>query len=105
MVWGPPMTDISLRAPFEYDLFSPEVQEDPYPVYEWLLAQGPVYHNERRDFYAVARFDDVETALRDWQRFSSSAGVRLDDLLELQGPSIIAMVPPRHRELRQVATP
>jgi hypothetical protein len=70
-----------------------------------LLAQGPVYYNERRDFYALARFDDVEAALRDWQGFSSSAGVRLDDLLELQGPSIIAMVPPRHRQLRQVVQP
>ena len=50
-------------------------------------------------------FDDVAAALRDWERFSSLAGVRLDDLLELQGPSIIAMVPPRHRALRQVIRP
>jgi len=92
-------------APFEYDLFSHDIQEDPYPVYEWLHAQGPVYRNERRDFYALTRFDDVAAALRDWQRFSSSAGVRPDDLLELQGPSIIAMVPPRHRELRQLVQP
>jgi hypothetical protein len=99
------MTSTSLRASFEYDLFSPEVQEDPYPIYEWLLAQGPVYRNERRDFYALTRFDDVAAALRDWQGFSSSAGVRPDELLELQGPSIIAMVPPRHRELRQVIQP
>jgi cytochrome P450 len=99
------MTNSITRAPFEYDLFSPAVQEDPYALYEHLLAQGPVYYNERRDFYALARFDDVDAALRDWQGFSSSAGVRLDDLLELQGPSIIAMVPPRHRQLRQVVQP
>ena len=99
------MTDTSTVAPFEYDLFSHEVQEDPYPVYEWLHTQGPVYKNEQRDFYALTRFEDVAAALRDWQRFSSSAGVRLDDLLELQGPSIIAMVPPRHRELRQLIQP
>jgi cytochrome P450 len=99
------MTNAITRAPFEYDLFSPEVQEDPYAVYAHLLAQGPVYYNERRDFYALARFDDVEAALRDWQGFSSSAGVRPDDLLQLQGPSIIAMVPPRHRQLRQVVQP
>ncbi len=95
------MTEASVRSPFEYDLFSADIQEDPYPTYERLLAHGPVYHNERRDFYALARFADVDAALRDWRRFSSSAGVRLDDLLELQGPSIIAMEPPRHRELRQ----
>ncbi len=90
---------------FEYDLFSPDVQEDPYPVYDQLLARGPVYHNERQNFYALARFDDVDSALRDWARFSSSAGVRPDDLLELQGPSIIAMAPPRHRQLRQLVQP
>lgn len=99
------MTGKGLGAAFEYDLFSQDVQESPYPVYEWLLDQGPVYHNVRRDFYAVAHFDDVSAALRDWQRFSSSAGVRPDDLLELQGPSIIAMAPPRHRQLRQVIQP
>jgi hypothetical protein len=99
------MPDANLVAPFEYDLFSDSTQEDPYPVYEWLHSQGPVYHNERRDFYALARFEDVAAALRDWKLFSSSAGVRPDDLLELQGPSIIAMVPPRHRELRQLVQP
>ena len=99
------MTKTSLGSPYEYDLFSPEVQDDPYPVYEWLLAQGPVYRNEERDFYAVARFEDVAANLRDWQRFSSLSGVRPDDLLEMQGPSIIAMAPPRHRELRQVVQP
>jgi hypothetical protein len=99
------MTQTSLGSPFEYDIFSPETQDDPYPVYEWLLAQGPVYRNEKRDFYAVARFQDVAANLRDWQGFSSSAGVRPDDLLEMQGPSIIAMAPPRHRELRQIVQP
>ncbi len=99
------MSDANLVAPFEYDLFSHDIQEDPYPVYEWLHSQGPVYRNESRDYYALARFEDVAAALRDWQRFSSSAGVRPDDLLELQGPSIIAMVPPRHRELRQLVQP
>ena len=105
MGWGNSMTESSLVAPFEYDLFSHDIQEDPYPAYEWLHAQGPVYHNAQREFYALTRFEDVAAALRDWQRFSSSAGVRLDDLLELQGPSIIAMVPPRHRELRQLVQP
>src|ERR1035437_4341512 len=105
MGWGNSMTESSLVAPFEYDLFSHDIQEDPYPAYEWLHAQGPVYHNAQREFYALTRFEDVAAALRDWQRFSSSAGVRLDDLLELQGPSIIARVPPRHRELRQLVQP
>ena len=99
------MPDANILAPFEYDLFSEAMQEDPYPVYEWLHSQAPVYRNERRDYYALAGFEDVAAALRDWKRFSSSAGVRPDDLLELQGPSIIAMVPPRHRELRQLVQP
>lgn len=91
-------------------------------IYAWRLGEGaraselydasiaraplrPVYRNEERDFYAVARFQDVAANLRDWQCFSSSAGVRPDDLLELQGPSIIAMGPPRHHELRQIVQP
>jgi|SRR5580658_7132585 cytochrome P450 len=88
-----------------YDPFSAATQEDPYPVYEWMLAQAPVYHNEERGFWALTRFDDVQDAVCDWHRFSSAAGVRVDDLLALAGPSILTMDPPRHDVLRAIVRP
>jgi cytochrome P450 len=91
-----------VAEPPVYDPFSAATQQDPYPAYEWMLAEAPVYHNKDRDFWALTRFDDVQNAIRDWRRFSSAAGVRVDDLLALAGPSFITMDPPRHEVLRAV---
>jgi cytochrome P450 len=88
-----------------YDPFSAATQQDPYPAYEMMLAEAPVYNNQDRDFWALTRFDDVQDATCDWQRFSSAAGVRVDDLLDLAGPSFITMDPPRHDVLRAIVRP
>jgi cytochrome P450 len=88
-----------------YDPFSPATQEDPYPAYDAMLAGMPVYHNERRDFWALTRFADVQAASCDWLGFSSAAGVRVDDLLALAGHSFITMDPPRHDVLRATIRP
>ena len=88
-----------------FDPFSHSVQEDPYPVYEALLEHAPVYRNEKRGFWALTRYEDVLAGARDWQRLSSGAGVRVDDLLALAGPSVITMDPPRHDVLRHVVRP
>lgn len=93
------------RAGFTYDPLSAENTEDPYPAYETLLAEHPIYHNPERDFWALCRFDDVKAALRDWKRLSSAGGVRIDDLLELAGPSPLTMDPPRHGALRSAIRP
>lgn len=95
----------SARSVPVYDPFSAASQQDPYPVYEWMLAEAPVYHNAERDFWALTRFDDVQDAVCDWRRFSSAAGVRVDDLLALAGPSFITMDPPRHELLRAIVRP
>jgi cytochrome P450 len=85
-----------------YDPFSHAVQEDPYALYGTLLEDAPVYRNEERGFWALSRFDDIQQACRAWELHSSSAGVRVDDLLEIAGPSILTMDPPLHGMLRNV---
>ncbi len=85
-----------------YDPFSLATQLDPYPAYAMMLATAPVYRNEERDFFALSRFDDVYSGFRDWRRLSSAGGVTVDELLELTGPSILTLDPPRHDELRAV---
>jgi cytochrome P450 len=87
---------------FTYDPFSPENTADPYPVYQAMLEHAPVYRNDERRFWALTRYDDVRSAILDWQHFSSAEGVRIDDLLELAGPSPLTMDPPRHGVLRNV---
>ena len=58
-----------------YDPYDFEIDADPYPVWKQLRDQRPLYHNERYDFYALSRFDDVERALVDWKTYSR-AGAR-----------------------------
>ena len=46
-----------------YDPFSADTQQDPYPAYERMLANEPVYYNAERGFWALSRFEDVDEAL------------------------------------------
>ncbi len=86
----------------DYDPFAHENTQDPFPSYQRLLAEAPVYHNDNRDFWAISRYDDVKAALLDWENYSSAEGVRIDSLLELAGPSPLTMDPPRHGHLRNL---
>jgi cytochrome P450 len=76
----------------------------PYAAYERLRREAPVFHDERRGFWALSRFEDVRAASRDWQTFSNADGVDLDRLGTLVfGPGdFLDTDPPEHDELRAV---
>ena len=40
--------------------------------------EAPLYYNEKYDFFALSRFDDVETALVDWETYRSGRGAVLE---------------------------
>ena len=50
-----------------YDPYDFEIDADPYPVWKRLRDEAPLYYNERYDFYALSRFDDVERGSVDWR--------------------------------------
>jgi cytochrome P450 len=86
--------------PYDYDLHA-----DPHPVWRRMREEAPLYRNDRYDFWALTRFQDVWDALGDWKTYSSAQG----DILEIirSGPlpehmqSLIMQDPPRHTALRQ----
>ena len=43
-----------------YDPYDFEIDADPYPIFKRMRDEAPLYYNERHDFYALSRFDDVE---------------------------------------------
>ena len=45
-----------------YDPYDFDIDSDPYPVWRRLRDERPLYYNERYDFYALSRFEDVEPA-------------------------------------------
>jgi cytochrome P450 len=60
--------------------------DDPYPVYELLRAEAPVYRSEAWNGWLVTRYDDVKDALDRPDAFSSSDRVR---------PRLEPVLPPR----------
>ena len=95
-----------------YDPYDFEIDSDPYPVWKRLRDERPLYYNERYDFYAVSRFDDVDRCSLDWETYVSSKGTVLELIksgMELPPGSIIFEDPPAHhvhrRLLARVFTP
>ncbi len=93
----------------EFDPLSDDFFNDPYDTYRWLRDQAPVYYSERYGFWALSRYEDVVVAHRDWQTFTSTKGITLDQLAEdgigsLAMSSIIFMDPPDHERLRKLVS-
>jgi cytochrome P450 len=86
-------------SPYQY-----EIHEDPYPTYQRLRDEAPVYRNAEGGFWALSRHADVVDGFRDNVRFSSAHGVSLDP--SASGPnahrtmSFLAMDPPMHGRMR-----
>ncbi len=96
-----------MSAPgFEYDPFSYEQDDDPYPVYARMRDEQPAYYNARLDFWALTRFDDVLSALVDSDTYSSLNGTSLE-FMDTPKPGsglIIYMDPPRHTRYRNLVS-
>jgi cytochrome P450 len=95
-----------------YDPYDFEIDADPYPVWKRLRDERPLYYNERYDFYAVSRFDDVDRCSMDWETYISGKGTVLELIksgMEIPPGSIIFEDPPTHhihrRLLSRVFTP
>lgn len=87
----------------EYSPFSPEVQADPYPVYRQLRDHAPLYRSSQHGFWALSRYDDVVAVSRDWETFSSSFGVDIDDTGgEFGEGNFLEEDPPLHDLLRAI---
>lgn len=90
------------------DPFSHDVLENPLPLHQQLRDAGPVVHLTKYDTYAFTRYEQVRSALVDWQNFSSGAGVGLANFRyekPWRPPSLLLEAdPPRHDAPRRVLT-
>jgi cytochrome P450 len=83
-------------AELYYDPFDFEIDDDPYPVWKRMRAEAPLYFNDKYNFYALSRYDDVAPALPDWQTYRSGRGTTADILFSgiKVPPSVVAGVHP-----------
>ncbi|MGD0392373.1 MAG: cytochrome P450 [Acidimicrobiales bacterium] len=102
----------TMESDVYYDPYDFDIDSDPYPVWRRLRDEQPLYFNDRYDFYALSRFDDVDRCSRDWETYISGKGTLLEIIksgMELPPGSIIFEDPPAHhlhrRLLSRVFTP
>ncbi len=65
---------VSSDADLYYDPFNTEIDKDPYPLWKRLREEAPLYYNEKHDFFALSRFDDVDKAMMNWDAYRSGRG-------------------------------
>src|SRR5262245_48160192 len=86
-----------------FDLYSPEIDADPFPYYVLLREQYPCYWSESGKLWILSRYDDIVQAARDWETFSSSQGNMIDELPGRAGATLGTTDPPRHDRLRALS--
>jgi cytochrome P450 len=110
----------------EINFFDPETNDCPYPAYETLRNEAPVWQDPRTGMFFVTRYDDIRAILLDTKRFSNGVGnganntgkaVQADDpiaqraerlakLYEEKGwppaPSLDARDEPNHMQMRRM---
>ena len=74
---------------------------DPYPAYQWLRDEAPVYWDPVNEIWAVSRHRDVLAIERDPARYSSARGSR--PLIEMTA-SMINRDDPRHQQQRKLVS-
>jgi len=89
--------------PYDYDF-----HEDPYPYYQRLRDEAPLYRNDELGFWALSRHSDVLQGFRNSTTLSNKFGVSLDPAS--RGPhasktmSFLAMDDPAHLRLRTLVS-
>lgn len=89
-----------------WDPFDESLKDDPHPRWRRLREEAPVYYNDKYDFWALSRFEDVERAHRDPKVYSSAHGTVLEMMTEQaqhQG-MMIFLDPPEHTVLRRLVS-
>lgn len=90
-----------------WDPYDPKYFAHPYPTFNRLREETPVYYNEQYDFYAVSRYEDVERALADRDTFISGRGDILEQIkanVPMPYGAFIAEDAPAHTVHRGILT-
>jgi cytochrome P450 len=61
-------------ADIYFDMYDRDLYASPYPMYRRMRDEAPLFRNEKYDFWALTRFDDVAKVLVDRDAFSSAKG-------------------------------
>ncbi|UCZ61109.1 cytochrome P450 [Mycolicibacterium phocaicum] len=105
-------TSPSLRSPGQVELlidpYSYDFHEDPYPYYRRLRDEAPIYRNDKLNFWALSRHEDVLRGFRNSTALSNKHGVSLDPISRNDEAhrvmSFLALDDPAHLRLRTLVS-
>ncbi len=91
------------------DPFTPAWLTSPHALHEQLREAGPVVYLDSYGIWGMARYEQVNAALKNWNTFSSAAGVGLSNFQKEKPwrvPSLLLEAdPPDHTLAREVVGP
>ena len=93
------MTPTIPTGAVHYDPYDVDIDGNPYPTWHRLRDESPLYRNEVLDFYALSRWDDVKSALLDWDTYRSGRGTVLEIIsagVEIPPGIVLFEDPPIH---------
>lgn len=90
-----------------YDMYDREVYASPYETFRRLRNEAPVYYNEKYNFYALSRHDDLGRVLGDRETFISGKGMVYNIIstdFEMPPGLFITEDPPMHTMHRGIVS-
>lgn len=93
---------VIVDGPVQFNPYAHAVHDDPFPFYERLRDEAPLYRNDELGFWALSRYDDVLEALHDHGTYSSADGITLEPRSPL--PMLITFDPPEHTVMRRLVS-
>ncbi|MHB8576885.1 MAG: cytochrome P450 [Dehalococcoidia bacterium] len=102
-------------SPPEFDPFSPEFLNDPYPFFASYREHQPIYFSPALDYWVLVRYEDVRVAFRDTATYSATnalspiqppcphAAAMLRDGGFRSAPTLTNTDPPVHTRARRIA--
>ena len=98
----------------DVDFFDPAINDCPYPAYQTLRDESPVWKDPRTAMFVLSRYDDVKMVLLDTERFTSvrpsrrpgPMGERVQELYREKGwvpaPTLAGRDDPNHKQMRNL---
>jgi len=112
----PDRTAVAGHCPMHGEHFDPFDLSDPFPSYQRLRAEAPVFYDETIGYWIVSRHADIKGVFEDWRNFSSeNAQAPMRPMSETAKEvfekadftaysGLSARVPPDHTRIRKVVT-
>src|SRR6516162_11020024 len=109
-------TGVAERCPMRREDFDPFDLSDPFPSYQRLRAETPVFYDETIGYWIVSRYADIKAVFEDWRNFSAENAqapmrrlcetakqvLKRADFTAYSGLS--ARVPPDHTRIRKAVS-